>query len=754
MGFFNKYSHTMKLKNLREYQLGDVVKFNQELNPVLWEKNETLRPEVRDTLLQIAEDFQEFLGVNGYELDDITISGSNAAYTYTENSDIDLHLVADMSKSKKSEIYRELFDAKKYQYNDLHDYRIGPHEVEVYVHDADQEHISQGIYSILNNDWVSVPTRRQIEIDDMSVSSKFEDVKNRIKTAIDSGDLEHMNRLAKKIGEMRKSGLSKTGEFGPENLAFKILRNTGWLEQLKLARNDAKDAKLSIQEEDNKKHVEEHINDFINFCINWLNLGNAPKIDTVHNLNWSIDNKTFGQYNSRDDLITVNIGGRHPVDAMRTIAHELVHYAQNRESPLPPEAGKTGSRWENDANSTAGQIMRDYVDVNPAAFANNLNEASGYIAKNSKEAKDPRYSHGLTVDIKPGEIQRQAAKLGLSTDSAGVPPLLGKKKNKKKSNLKENLRADVPNEDYNWEQDKGYDFKNPLPIIDNPDVWDDIDEIESVYYTELKRQLGNKYNTMTIRDRGRALRQLANVESVPISKIVSTEKWLDSDKINTIRAGNNSNPSSELPVLFQIGNKFIASDGNHRIVALTLNGEKTIQASVFTADTRIKNKRKSDLKENLKVDVPNDEWLNKKIRKAKEEGRDDFGVPYTGTITAYFPDTVKLPVDLLKKLPGMRREQKNVRREDLEKIMQVMKGTGKLPLTPSGKEYAPFVQVAWNGEAWVNEGNHRIMAADALGWKYLPVELRYYDGGERIESGVLYPQKLGLNENFTGKKNK
>jgi hypothetical protein len=578
----------MKLKNLREYQLGDVVKFNQELNPVLWEKNETLRPEVRDTLLQIAEDFQEFLGVNGYELDDITISGSNAAYTYTENSDIDLHLVADMSKSKKSEIYRELFDAKKYQYNDLHDYRIGPHEVEVYVQDADQEHISQGIYSILNNDWVSVPTRRQIEIDDMSVSSKFEDVKNRIKTAIDSDDLEHMNRLAKKIGEMRKSGLSKTGEFGPENLAFKILRNTGWLEQLKLARNDAKDAKLSIQEEDNKKHVEEHINDFINFCINWLSLDNFPQINTVHNINWSIDNKTFGQYNSRDDLITVNIGGRHPVDAMRTIAHELVHYAQNRENPLPPEAGKTGSRWENDANSTAGQIMRDYVDVNPAAFANNLNEASGYIAKNSKEAKDPRYSHGLTVDIKPGEIQRQAAKLGLTTDSAGVPPLLGKKKNKRKSNLKENLR----------------------------------------------------------------------------------------------------------------------------------------------------------------VDVPSDEWLNKKIRKAKEEGRDDFGVPYTGTITAYFPDTVKLPVDLLKKLPGMRGEQKNVRREDLEKIMQVMKDTGKLPLTPSGKEYAPFIQVAWNGEAWVNEGNHRIMAADALGWKYLPVELRYYDGGERIESGVLYPQKLGLNENL------
>lgn len=150
--------------------------------------------------------------------------------------------------------------------------------------------------------------------------------------------------------------------------------------------------------------------------------------------------------------------------------------------------------------------------------------------------------------------------------------------------IESRLSTDVPNEDYDWEQDKGYDFENPLPIIDNPDVWDDIDEIESFYYTELKRQLGNKYNTMTPRDRARALHRLAKVETVPISKILGTEKWLNSDKIKAIRAGNNSSSSSEFPVLFQIGDKFIVSDGNHRIVALALNGEKTIRASVFTAD--------------------------------------------------------------------------------------------------------------------------------------------------------------------------
>jgi hypothetical protein len=52
--------------------------------------------------------------------------------------------------------------------------------------------------------------------------------------------------------------------------------------------------------------------------------------------------------------------------------------------------------------------------------------------------------------------------------------------------------------------------------------------------------------------------------------------------------------------------------------------------------------------------------------------------------------------------------------------------------------------VAYNGEAWVNEGNHRIMAAYRLNWQTLPIELRYFDGGERVKSGDMYPEKIGL----------
>jgi hypothetical protein len=57
-----------------------------------------------------------------------------------------------------------------------------------------------------------------------------------------------MDRLARKIKKMRQTGLEAHGEFGPENLAFKILRTQGKLKELHDARIAAKDRELSLKE--------------------------------------------------------------------------------------------------------------------------------------------------------------------------------------------------------------------------------------------------------------------------------------------------------------------------------------------------------------------------------------------------------------------------------------------------------------------------------------------------------------------------
>jgi hypothetical protein len=436
----------MHITELDSYNLDDAVKFNDQLNPRLWNDREHLRPEVQERLLEIAQDFREFLGVTDLAIKDVTVSGSNAAYTYTPNSDIDLHLVVDMPDNP---VYRELFDAKKFQYNEQHDIKIGGADVELYVQDADRPHVSQGVYSLLNNDWLQVPRRVRSVVDDTSTRNKFEKVGRQIESAIKSGNLKRMTQLAEKIKKMRQTGLENHGEFGPENLAFKMLRSQGLIKQLYDARNSAKDREFSLKEkavaprttygfrtpqvveadtvaleEAPKLSDEEILRDFIDFCFEELKLQSMPVVKLRKDPEWSVRNRTFGRYIDDNDLLEVAWGQRHIMDVLRTVAHELTHRHQHERESVPVDAGETGSSYENEANARAGVLMRDYAQQHPEYFAVGETEleesASGYIPT-KRQAKDPRYSMALTVDIKPGQLGREANKLNLKTNRQGVP---------------------------------------------------------------------------------------------------------------------------------------------------------------------------------------------------------------------------------------------------------------------------------------------------------------------------------------------
>jgi pyrimidine deaminase RibD-like protein len=74
---------------------------------------------------------------------------------------------------------------------------------------------------------------------------------------------------------------------------------------------------------------------------------------------------TFGCYDPQNKTLQLVIGQRHPVDVLRTLAHELTHYKQDIEGKLKPDSGQTGSPEENEANSNAGIIMRNFAKLNP-----------------------------------------------------------------------------------------------------------------------------------------------------------------------------------------------------------------------------------------------------------------------------------------------------------------------------------------------------------------------------------------------------
>jgi hypothetical protein len=238
----------MNLTELHSFKLSDAVGLHDELNPRLF-ANDKLRPEVRERLIEIAQDFIEHLGISNFDIRDITLSGSSAAYSYTPHSDIDLHILTDIESYNNDDIYRELFDAKKNVFNDSHDIKIGPYDVELYVQDTKQPHVSLGDYSVLNDKWNKHPVRRRANFDMPATRMKFEKLAALANEALESSDLERVERVISTIRKYRKAGLDEHGEFGPEALAFKVLRTQGYVQKLYDLKNKLHSELFSLPED-------------------------------------------------------------------------------------------------------------------------------------------------------------------------------------------------------------------------------------------------------------------------------------------------------------------------------------------------------------------------------------------------------------------------------------------------------------------------------------------------------------------------
>ena len=100
----------MDLKELHSFKMSDAVTFHDNLNPKLF-RGQHLWPEVELQLKNIAQDFLQEMGIHDLDVRDITISGSNAAYSYTDHSDLDLHILSNPTyKSAREMISRTSFN--------------------------------------------------------------------------------------------------------------------------------------------------------------------------------------------------------------------------------------------------------------------------------------------------------------------------------------------------------------------------------------------------------------------------------------------------------------------------------------------------------------------------------------------------------------------------------------------------------------------------------------------------------------------
>ena len=148
-------------------------KLQDELIPDIWfldGNTYRMKPEVRDSLLQIVKDYIEFTKVD-IDVDDITLTGSLANFNWSEFSDVDVHILVDFEGMDI--LFKKYLDSKRMIWNSLRDVTVKDFDVEVYVQSTEEPHFASGVYSILYDEWLVEPVmEEEVAIDSNKILEK------------------------------------------------------------------------------------------------------------------------------------------------------------------------------------------------------------------------------------------------------------------------------------------------------------------------------------------------------------------------------------------------------------------------------------------------------------------------------------------------------------------------------------------------------------------------------------------------------
>lgn len=244
------------------------VEKHATLNQDLFE-DEELKPEVHDKLTEIVDKFKSNLAEDDIKLDitDIIIVGSNVSYNYTDESDIDLHIIADTSiYENQEELAAKIYEAYKRIFNSKYDPYIYGHEVEIYV-DSNENHAkSNGIYS-LKTGWIKEPDSTTIpELSDEEqeeLDSKVQEYLDKYEDVLGLNTIEEVDNAIDTIYKERQSSMLKDGEYGLGNLLFKEIRNIGLLKKLKDRKVELENEEMSLNEGSIFDKAKQAFNDLI-----------------------------------------------------------------------------------------------------------------------------------------------------------------------------------------------------------------------------------------------------------------------------------------------------------------------------------------------------------------------------------------------------------------------------------------------------------------------------------------------------------
>lgn len=218
-----------------------VLTFHDALQPRFWLPDQMLRPVVRERLVKIAAAYQDHLALpKGVKVRDITFTGSLTGRNYTRYSDVDIHLLVDYEAVGDEALVSDYFDLKRKAWSETYPVSVYGFPVEVYVQSYKQYHQDPaGHYSLRSNKWVRPapePGQDQEAKDEKALvlaRQYVQQARGILAKSGKPGQLGSIKSFIQRFKSMRQRGISgKAGIYSAENLAFKILRNSGSLDKL------------------------------------------------------------------------------------------------------------------------------------------------------------------------------------------------------------------------------------------------------------------------------------------------------------------------------------------------------------------------------------------------------------------------------------------------------------------------------------------------------------------------------------------
>lgn len=227
-------------------ELNEAFEIHDTLNSKLWDDANHLRPEVKNKIIEIVNYFEQNLQVP-INIVDIQLCGSNCSYNYTDKSDLDVHIIANFeSVSDETEILSSAYDLERSKFNKDYDISIHGIEIELYVQDIRSGVTSNGIYSILDNDWIKEPKPIK-HITKHNTEKEVQKWSDHINRVIKAGTHDDIINAINTLYLIRHNSINVDGEYGKGNQLFKDIRNLGLLDKLKEAQKKARSKELSLE---------------------------------------------------------------------------------------------------------------------------------------------------------------------------------------------------------------------------------------------------------------------------------------------------------------------------------------------------------------------------------------------------------------------------------------------------------------------------------------------------------------------------